>query len=434
MAEFQFIPPANLLIDAENPRLPQPNTGQRQAQRSLTQHQQRKILALARDVVQHGTNPSDLPIVMATNDDLKRHVVLEGNRRLVALKALENPDSVAGAVDATVLIEIRALAKEYQKSPVEYVNCWVVKDRAEANHWIELRHTGENQGAGIVPWGSDESARFRARSGQLEIHSQALNFLEQHGHLTPEKRRLIPVTSLKRLLGTPEVRAKCGIDLQHGQLIYLAEPKRIARALLHIIGDLVSAKTRTEHIYTRGKRIKYANKMPKEIVVTPTMAKGRVLFGGKKSRTAKPKLAKPRDNLIPHDCILMVTDQRLSAIEIELRTLSLEGYTNAVSVLFRVFLELSVDAYMATNGLTITADGTLRNKMQSVTTDLLDKKKLTAQQATPVRRAMQRDSFLAPSLTLMHQYLHCHTVFPAPGDLRAHWNSLQPFIVAMWSQ
>lgn len=433
MAETLSIQPSNLLIDAENPRLPQPNTGQREAQRALAEYQQRKLLSLAKHIVQRGLNPAELPIVMPTNDDLKRYVVLEGNRRLTALRALENPDSLVGAVDNTVLKEMRALAKDYQTSPVEYVHCLVVKSREEANHWIELRHTGENQGAGLVAWGSDESARFRARSGQLEIHSQALNFLEQHGHLTPEKRRLIPVTSLKRLLGTPEVRAKCGIDLQNGKLVYLGDPKRVARALLHIIGDLTSANTRTEHIYTREKRIRYANRMPAEVVVKPTMAKGRVLSSGRKARFVRPKLARPRDNLIPHDCILSINDQRVGAIEMELRTLSLEGYTNAVGVLFRVFLELSVDAYVAANKLTLAADPSLRNKMQTVVNDLTNKKKLTAQQATPVRRAMQKDSFLAPSLTLMHQYLHCQHVFPAPGDLRAHWNSLQPFMVAMWS-
>src|SRR5436189_215030 len=107
MAEPRSIQPSNLLIDAENPRLPQPNTGQREAHRALAEHQQHKLLNLAKDIVRSGLDPSNLPIVTPANDDLKRYVVLEGNRRLVALKALENPDSLVGAVDNSVLGELR---------------------------------------------------------------------------------------------------------------------------------------------------------------------------------------------------------------------------------------------------------------------------------------------------------------------------------------
>jgi hypothetical protein len=434
MAETISIPPSSLLIDTQNPRLPQPSMGQREAQRALSQHLQRKILALAKHIVANGLNPADLPIVMPTNDDLKRYIVLEGNRRLIALKGLENPDSILGAVDNDVLAQLRDLSRRYQATPIESVLCMSVKDRAEARPWIELRHTGENQGAGIVPWGHDESTRFRARGGQLEIHSQALNFLEEHGHLTPEKRRAIPASSFKRLLATPEVRAKVGLDLKGGDLVFLAEPKPIAKALLFIAEELASGRTKTEDIYTRAKRVKYAKDLPDEIIVKPTKKDGRPIVGGRRSKTRpKPTRERARDNLIPRDCVLSINDARIYDIETELRSLSLSNYANSVSFSFRVFLELSVDAYITAKKLQVSEESALAHKMQAVVGDLISKQKLTKQQAIPVRRAIQRDSFLAPSLTLMHKYLHNQYVFPAAGDLRAHWNSLQPFVVAIWS-
>jgi hypothetical protein len=59
MSEILSIPISSLLLDAENPRLPQPNVGQREALRALATQQKRKLVALARDIVQHGINPTE---------------------------------------------------------------------------------------------------------------------------------------------------------------------------------------------------------------------------------------------------------------------------------------------------------------------------------------------------------------------------------------
>jgi hypothetical protein len=439
MPEFLELPLSELLIDAQNPRLPQPNVGQRDALQAIARHQGPKLFALAKDIVDYGLNPAELSIVMPLGDQHNRYVVLEGNRRLTALRALENPEVFVDALTSGVLTQIRRLSKRYRGTPIESVLCVVVKDREESRHWIELRHTGFRSGAGIIPWSSEDTARFRARGGPLDAHLQALDFLETRGDLTPEERRKVPVTSFRRLIGTPAVRTRLGLELRDGVIKALADEAKVAKALLYVVRDLASGKTKVKDIYTQPQRETYAKGLPNDIAVTPTISSGQgtELTGGaiplSPARRKESKSPRIRKNLIPHDCTLNVIDRRLRDMETELRRLKLENHINAISVLFRVFLELSADSYIDRFGLAMSADPSLRAKLQGVTNDLIAKKKLTPKQAAPVRKACAKDSFLAPSVTLMHAYIHNQYVFPAPGDLRRHWDSLEPFVTAMWA-
>ena len=439
MGEVLRVSVSDLIVDTENPRLPEPNTGQRDAQRALANNQKSKLVALAKDIIAHGLNPSELPIVMRMEDN--KYAVLEGNRRLTALRALENPDVLRGSVSPAALNQFRKLAKQYENNPIEEVRCWVVDQHDDALHWIELRHTGENQGAGIVGWANDETSRFLSRTGRkAEVHTQALNFLESRGVLGWEQRRAVPGTSLKRLLGTPAVRAKLGLGVEAGVLMLAADPAKVANALKHVVDDLTEQRINTEAIYTVEKRKQYAEALPKKLVVNeilppthriPASEAGKVPTGTVATTRAPPR---PRDRLIPRDCVLHVTSERIRQMEVELRRLSLQSHTNAVSVLLRVFLELSADHYIDQNGLSgAGVDSRLDQKFREVLKHLLARKKLTEQQAVPVRRACQMDSFLAPSIKMMHQYVHNSSVFPVSEDLRANWNNLQPFITAIWA-
>lgn len=441
MADTIQIPVADLLFDEENPRLASPNQGQRETLRALAASQGQKLRALAADIVEYGLDPSELIIVTSLENSENRFIVLDGNRRLAALRLLENPDTVSGATTSSVLKAIRQLSQDYQTAPIESTPCVVVKDREEARHWIELRHTGERGGAGPVSWGADESARFQARSDRpAEIQTQALDFLQGRGDVSQEFRSQIPTTTLSRLLSSPRVRSKLGLEWSKKVLKAIGDEDAVAKALLHVVDEIATGAVKVNDVYSSEQRNAYADNLPSAIVVTPTLSPGTgVPLGGAathpapKKRPAAPRLAKPRDYLIPRDCILRITDPRIHQIEKELRRLKLEDYPNAVSVLFRVILELSVDAYISRVGLSTSVDAKLGKKLEDVTSHLVTRKKLTPQQAKPVNRAAQKNNFLGPSITTMHQWVHNQHMFPGPSDLRADWDSLQPWFVAVWS-
>jgi hypothetical protein len=183
MAKVESIPIDNLLIDTDNPRLEGSLQDQRAAICAVAVNQGPKLAVLAKDIVEHGLNPSDSLVVTQFEEGSHYFVVLEGNRRVAALKILEDPGLISGAVEDTIVSRFRKLSTQY-KDPVKEMQCVIVGERADATHWIELRHTGENDGAGIVRWAGKETARFRQRSGQKEPHLQVLDFLEGRGDLS----------------------------------------------------------------------------------------------------------------------------------------------------------------------------------------------------------------------------------------------------------
>ena len=331
---------------------------------------------------------------------------------------------------------LKRLSVDYHSDAPETVLCTVLKDRSEADHWIEIKHTGYQDGVGPLRWGPDEGARFRSRTGgTVDIETQVLDYLQERGDITPEFRNRVPTTTFRRLLRTPAVREKLGIGWKDNTLLIEGEVNAVAKALLYVASDLAERRITVRELDRQADRVRYAESLPSEIIVIRRPAH----VGTQASTTATRESSNTRprqrirDRLIPGSAALNVTDTRVRDIETELKRLSLQQYPNAVSVLFRVFLELSSDAYIENLGLSgLNEYSSLGTKLQAVTNDLAKRSKLTSQQARVVRRASERDSYLGPSITGLHQYVHNKHLFPGPGDLRADWDSLQPWFKAVW--
>lgn len=439
MPELTPIPVASLSIDTENPRFLDSPAGQREALRESAEHQQGKLVALAEDIVRYGLSPIEITMAMRQPGRQGKYIVLEGNRRLVALKAMERPDVLDGVLPSKMVATLRKLSEQYLKNPIPNIDCYLVPGRDEARHWLELKHGRELKGAGTEKWGSQEGDRFAKRSG-LRIHAQILDWLEDDGHITPAERKLVPGASFRRLMENPQVAAKASVQLKKGTLSTTAPTPRVVKVLKKIVNDLATKKIKTKDIYTAEQRRAYAESLPSAVPPPPPKA------GKSAPPTPQPTTrivmqpARARDRIIPPECNLNITVPRLEQIvEREFRGLSLEAYANAISVLFRVFIELSCDAYIDDVPNVVTPpniaprDRTLSLKLNVVTSDLTKRKRLSEPEAQPARRAAQQDSFLAPSINTMHLYVHNRFMFPPPSDLRVNWDNLQPFFVALWA-
>jgi hypothetical protein len=132
-----------LRLDTANPRH-EPVSSQREAIQALIATERQKLVVLADDIKEHGLSPVDRLLVVKQG---RSYTVVEGNRRLAAVKLLDNPSL---ADHTAIETQIKRVARD-ANVPTS-ADCSIVASREEAEHWMILRHRGEADGAGVVRW------------------------------------------------------------------------------------------------------------------------------------------------------------------------------------------------------------------------------------------------------------------------------------------
>jgi len=444
MAEQRDISVTNLLIDTKNPRLDSSPEGQADAIKAIAKSQGKKLRALAEHIISNGLNPIENILVMPDDGTAGRYIVLEGNRRIAALKILENPDLIRGVVDSATHASFKKLSSHYQDDPIDTVPCTVFDSRDEADLWIELKHTGENNGAGTVQWGASEVERFKQeRRGQTSPALQIIDLLLDKKLISPDLKNKFPITNLKRLIQTPAVRDMLGITIFNGRVVPATSSGEMLHRLKVVVEALAKRDVKVADLYLVKDRISYIESIfsapPPPLAASGSHQRGvteLVVADTKRTAAEKPRKSKPpqkrRKTLIPNKTHLRIENERINQIYHELRKLNVDNFTNAVAIMLRVFLELSVDDYHGRYNLSLSERVSLSRKMLKVAEHLKDRGKLSDSQLKPVRRAAQKDYFLGTTVSTMHQYVHNRYFYPSTSDVLAAWNNLEPFFIAIW--
>jgi hypothetical protein len=174
----------------------------------MAESQKEKLYNIAEHISQKGMNPIDLPIVTDMLDHKGKYLVLEGNRRITSLKIFSHPDLLKDAmVPSGVIKKFKKLHENFLKAIPEKIDCVYFSDPNEADEWIKLKHTGENNGIGTVPWDGQQVGRYQVRVGEKSSPGlQIIEYLKKNKSFdTSLKKRLpdVKVTTLPVLSGVP---------------------------------------------------------------------------------------------------------------------------------------------------------------------------------------------------------------------------------------
>lgn len=440
-----------LTLDLKNPRIAEPKT-QREALQQIIDDQGIKLVELAESIVNDGISPMERCLVMKDSAHVGRFVALEGNRRLAVLKLLANPNSLTSLdMKSSHRRRFEQLAKQFREAPIESIACFELKDRAAAELWIHLRHTGENDGRGIVGWSRVQQQRFTGGAPAL----QALDFVRKYGGLDAEMLAKLgpnfPISTLERLLATPDVRSEIGVEIKDGKLRTKLPADQVLKGLRRMVIDLADKNVRVTDLKLKPQMVDYVGKFTKgdrpdlsaagsKVQPVEEFGKGDFKVKPAKAKGAKSRRkpdASDRRTLVPRGSPLNITNNRIADIFKELRSLKLDDHPNAIAVLLRVFIELSVDQYLTDNGMTIDFTVSGHKKFKKLKDKIKEAVAHMIVAGAPARSLKGIKSACdvsnSPlSVDLMHEYVHNQAVTPSVRSLKEGWDNAEEFLKRIW--
>lgn len=150
VGEKKEISVCDLVFDAENPRIPKKLQGEKNEDKIIEYMIKfGNVTDLMYSIVETGYSDAE-PLLVVFDESIEKYVVVEGNRRLAALKLLNNPEK------ATLKIElINRIVTDAAGNVPKAVPCIIYKIREEILDYLGYRHI-----TGVKDWGALEKARY----------------------------------------------------------------------------------------------------------------------------------------------------------------------------------------------------------------------------------------------------------------------------------
>lgn len=460
---------ASLHLDSKNPRLGRETLSR--APREIIQHlfEHDKALDVAESIATRGFFPNE-PLLAVVEDN--RTVVIEGNRRLAALKALREPGLLEGLLERQVerlnrrITDLQSIAR---------VPVTIAPSRRATDRQIAGRHIGTP----VLAWRAENRASFILEKLEEGYNNDDLR--DELGFTLGDiqnARQIRAIAEMARSLELPEeVKAKLENprakvfttlgrvfdstagreylkvvpDPDHG-LRGTTTKNEFIRGYTKLVTDIAlghqSSRTlnKTEDIEKYFKtwptedrpRNKRGSFVPSDIIQGKSVASDR-----KPEQQKTPKKSRQESKtVLPRDLQVRFGNDRLIDIRRELVKLRREEFPNAGAVLLRVFFELSVMEYLKRTGKLSTIIEELKKKdrlpygvptMRQLVPTVTDiaKSHLPRAQALQVEKAVRYDAAAPFTLSDLHAFVHQATELPNARDIWQFWLRTEPLFRLM---
>lgn len=454
-----------LQLDDRNPRLPggRAQPSQRDLISELLEYED--VDGLAKDIAEVGWIPLESLVGIRSRGKI---VIVEGNRRLAALKLLDNPELAPNEA------AVRRFKKLSETMPDESrsVRVLIAPKRQAAAVLILRKHT-RLQVRGWTPLMQARFYRSLAASG-LSLQQMASEYGETPSGIAhflridsmyraacnidlPEDVRDVvhdprsfPASVLRRLIDVPKTREFLGIEFdENGDLAGRIQKDEFAKGLRRILADIARKAidtrklNKTEEIeqYLKGFGGDTPNTSKRGTFTADTVGSASSSSAGTDAPQPKPKApaagsrqAAPSKSVVPKGVKCTLSDPRIKEVFAELKSLKVDEYPNASAVMLRMVLELCLSNYLDKTGKIQPAiTKSLPHKGAKWYPPLSQMLRLVADDVSIPIPTLQRKALsqmvdrqkldqFACTVDDLDGFVHNRHMFPSPRDLRLFWN------------
>lgn len=436
-------------LDKQNPRLPEDMLNE--SQRSIIRYliDEFKVLEIAKSITKNGFFINELPIAAKEG---KHFVVVEGNRRITALKLLRNPDLAPPRKKHTYA----RLAENVDVNQWEKLSMYIAPTKESVAPILIARHGSEM----TSPWLRIMKMRFLA--GDVlrkvpyeeiadrysvplsEVRTAAVTMLlremvrdadiddvEKDKYLSEK----FQTSTLTRFIETSSFLSKSGLQVNGAALKYDIPEHEFIQIILRIFKDIEG-----EAITARNdvkERSKYISDIFEEVA---SGKKEKNTFEAKpnepeqgKQEPRKPKPRRRVEKLIPDTLEFNTGSQKLNELVKEGQKMSVGAYPHAGGLLIRTVLDLAVQRlYHINDALDETKEQNGRtfgltkriNNMLSRHGDWFESSAIRKK----FQRFVARDSQSFVHIETLNDYVHGDYGQPTKDDLRNFWAQFEPLI------
>lgn len=397
-------------------------------------------------IAQNGFFPDEMPVVVREKGKL---VVMEGNRRVAALKVLARPELV-GAKEGT----IRDIVKTAVPFPRE-LDVVLAPDRRSVRRLLAAKHTQQAR----RPWRPLRQAAFY--KAELESGKTVDDLREEYPSVEIEKflrmvnihriaasityddpevakkvhhERQFPASTIERLYDDQQVREFLGFDFDdNGEVKVKIAKKEFEKGFRKIVEDVVTkfaadfGTVDSRTLNNERNRAAYLASFPKKVAPKQTKA-SKVTTS--KDFDPQPEPPKPRTKLAPKDMPYALQSKGVQRMLGELQSIDYRRFSNATHDLLRSFLECALKAYFQDTGKTIAP----RRGQYVFLDQVLDEfiKEMTSasnQRLLQVaRRIKDTPDMVSYSASFLNAVNHNPDIFVTSTEVEAAWDAMEPLL------